>query len=898
MDAATKSKSDEIKQIFLSSPEFCVLHVDDEQELRTIFAEYLEQWGIRTLSAADGPEALTLLKEHANHIVLIASDIKMPGMDGFELRSRIQANYAQIPFCILSAHVDREMALRGVELKIAAFLSKPLEPAALIQLLHSEALPKLASLKEDAELRQSFISDSESLIEESEDLLLHLEQDPHNTDPLNRFYAIMHTLKGSSAFFEPKDLHRFTHAYEDILKKLQRAELRLTPPVLTTLFRGFDLIKTLATEFKTGQHLPREFNALLVTLEISQELPTPALLARAPAAPASDNNLAARQPAPATPAVAATPGSDDIKVSVKLLDEFMQLSGEVTVIRNMLNKCVGAIEKRFAGDRDVAMLSELLFELHKINSGVQNKMTEIRKVPLKAVTRVLPRAVRDVAKSLTKKVDLVIRGDELRVDTSIAEVLSNSLLHIIKNSVDHGLEKPNERLASGKSETGLVEIAISVRDEKVLVKIADDGRGLNLEAIKAKLLKNGSHTKTQVDAMSAPELYAMIFSSGFSTAQQVTEISGRGVGMSMVKDCVDASGGKIVIQSTPGQGASFQLELPIPKSVLIANCLGIKIGSRWFALAQDDILRVLQFDTLQAAAQIRELEKSQFLVFDHDLIPIADLSTVLNLDRPSHPASETRRLVVMRSSQDNRRVALEVTEILDVEDMVIKRLHPTLNPTALYRGVTFTDDGSVGPVLNIHGIMDAINLRLGAKTTEPAKNQKSESPTAARGLAARQALTVSVNGIGVLALPQENVFRIEEVDPTEVKRSGSSLVVPYRGSILKIVPLRSLLDTSKTPITTPLRDVTAKPQVVIVQHAGASLGLEVDEVLDMVSYEELRTDLAQDRYSITGHIFVGTKTISILDVESILRRVAGIRLEPANPTPVVAKLPRKLGLAA
>lgn len=866
----------ELKKEFAENPDFVILHIDDAEDLRESFVDQCAEFGVRVRSFAGPAEAMQFLKSGFENTVLIASDLRMPGMDGLQFRAEVLSLYKQIPFAIISGAIDQELAIKGIELRISAFLAKPVEDQELIQLLLKEALPRIATLKEDRELLQTFLVDGEALITEAEEILLKLEAEGSEPELLNRYYAIMHTLKGTSAFFEPKILHRFVHSYEEVLKRLQRGELPYSEQVTSVLFNGLDVIKELFQEFKSRLHQPRELEVLLKCLEFSlkKESVSPEGAAQAKKVPGEVGpSLSAADPGAKKNGVGEKAGTrEDIGVSVTLLDEFMQLSGEVTVIRNMLNKCVSSIERRFAGDHDVGMLAELLSELHKINSSVQAKVSEIRKVPLKSVFRVLPRAVRDVARSLDKKIEFKIFGEELRVDTSIAEVLSNSLLHLIKNSIDHGIESPNARQKSGKKDCGLIQLEASVRDENVIVTISDDGKGLDVEAIKSRLVKNGSHTRAQVDAMDLSEIYSMIFSSGFSTAQQVTEISGRGVGMSMVKDCIEAIGGQIVIMSTPGKGATFQLELPVPKSVLIASCLGIKVGSQRLSLIQDDILRVIQLNTQQAKDAIRHAEKVDFLLFEGDLIPIARLETMMKLPNCESLSEEgVRRLIVMRDGHEDRRLVVEVSEILDVEDMVIKPLHPALNPDSLFRGVTFMDDGGVGLILSTAGMMESQGIRR-----EAAKHRKQKdkvvAPLEAPSRPRKSALTVQIAGLGLVGLPQEYIFRIEEPRTEAIKRSGGVRVLSYRGSVLRVVSLSSVLgaESSKEVRATQ----TQSQRMVVAQFGERLIGIEVEEVFDVVECTDLKTDLASEDRVIAGHFFLGDKTVTLLDVEKFFARVA------------------------
>lgn len=861
----------QLKEALQQAGDYFVLHVEDENDLRQIFSEMIEDLGGKVLRAANADEALALIKEKANNICLIVSDIKMPGIDGFKLRENLLLGHSKIPFAIASAHVDREMALQGIERKIAAFLPKPYNINSIVELLSNEALPRIQILKDDLEMRNCFISDSESLIEEAEEILLELESHGQNPEHVNRLYGIMHTIKGASAFFDTKDLHRFVHAYEDILKKIQRVELTFNQAVSTALINGFDVIKVLFNEFRTGNFKQQNFEDLLKTIDISA-------LERS-LGPHSGGPALTGNPAKANevgPAVASKGRADDIKVSVKLLDEFMLLSGEVTVIRNMLNKCVGSIERRFAGDRDVGMLTELLSELHKINSGVQNKMTEIRKVPLKSVMKILPRAVRDVSAALNKKIELKIEGDELRVDTSIAEVLNNSLLHIIKNSIDHGIESSEKRQKTGKPITGSVSINSTVRDDKVFVSISDDGQGLNVDAIKAKCIKNGSHTADQLSKMRQEDIFALIFSSGFSTAQQVTEISGRGVGISMVKDSVEAIGGRIHIESETGKGASFILELPIPKSVMIASCLSVLIGSRRYSIVQDEIVRVFQFAEAECDKYIKCLEKTEFLIFEDELVPIANINEVLKTSSQLVKGSGSRRIVLLKAGQSDRLLAVEVSEIMDVEDMVIKTLHPTLNTDQYYKGVTFLDDGGVGLILSTSGIMEGINVEFSTERSTSQSTKKEDSDIQSKNAFERSVLVVSINESETYAMDQSKIYRIEEFERNQIQGSGGNQVVPYRGSILQFHKLSGLLDkiprfhSAKANAANEVVDMESKIQVVVIQSGEHFIGIGVDRVVDMCTYEQLNQELQDEEHGIKGYIFIGEKTIPLVNIDQIL----------------------------
>lgn len=849
-----------------------VLHLDDEADMQDPIEFSVSQYGLKTLFFSDAPSALQALKTRQHEIVLVLSDLKMPHMDGFEFREAAKKIAPTIPFAILSAFVDKDTVLRGLALKISAFLSKPIDEQELFDLVKKEVVPTVKSQKEDRELREGFVADCESLIENAEELLLALEQDHSDAEALNRLFAIVHTLKGSSGFFEPKSLNLYAHHYEEILKGLQKSELQWTEPVSRALFKGFDVLKDLFLEFKSLEFKSHDLEALYQVLSLDQ--------------PASEvGEVAIAQSKDTAPKAAVglekSKVRDDVRVSVERLDEFMQLSGEVTVIRNMLNKCMHSMEKRFVGDRDVVILGELLGELHKINSGMQSKISEIRKVPVKSVVKVLPRAVRDLAKTLEKEVDLEVVGEELLIDTSIAEVLNNSLLHIVKNSVDHGLETPADRVAAGKHRKGKVTVTCTSADEKVVVEIKDDGKGLSLKAIKNKLLKNATHTQAEVDDMSPQQLYAMIFSSGFSTAAQVTAISGRGVGMSMVKDCVDAVGGEIQIESVEGKGGQFRLVLPVPKSVLISNCLTVRVGSLQFGVLRDDILRVLQLDSSAAKEFIRDLEGAKTLLFEGELLALCSLSALLALPRdPRGDETPARRIVVLSSAQDGRRLALEVDEILDVEDLVIKNLHSFVNGRQIFRGATFLDDGRVGMILSTSGLMDAASI---SKQRATRVKERDLSNVSGVESLLQSALVFRLSVPGYYAIAQERVFRIEEIKRSAIKHSGLANVLPYRGGILQIVSLNQLFGDRNEALAS-LESVASVGnaetlRVMVVEKNNRYIGIEVREITDMVQYSDLKTELAEPLRGVLGHFLCLEKTVCLLDVDAIITPMLDMSLE-------------------
>ncbi len=889
-----------------------VVYLDDESELLKAVSEEFEAYGFSTYTTTKSEDAITFIASKQAQIALIVSDLKMPQMSGFDFRDEILKIAPNIPFAILSAFIDKDIALMGVAHKISTFLNKPLESENIEDLLTKEVIPRVAAMDEERELVGGFVSDGESLLEKAEELLLALDGDENNVEALNSLFGIVHTMKGSAGFFEPKTLNRFAHKYEDILKKLQNRQIRFSA-VSGPLFKGLDVLKKLLGEFKIMQFEQHNEEHLLKTLDAdpssidstksnaSSDKTERKIFESGPSqagVPGGAAGVQANAAQNAGPNAAATSEITEIRVPVDLLDEFLQMSGEVTVIRNMLNKCVRSIEKRFAGDRDVGTLAELLVELHSINGSIQHKITEIRKVSLKEVFRPIPRAVRDVSKQLKKKIEFTIKGDDLRVDTSIADVLNKGLLHLVKNSMDHGIETPEVRLQKGKIETGKLSLVAAEGNDKVTVEIQDDGAGINCEAIKKKMLQGGKYSSDEIEKMSEMELHKMIFSSGFSTAQNVTDISGRGVGMSVVKDSVESRGGEIEIESVQGEGTKFRLVLPIPKSVVIVSCLFMKIDGQQFGISQDEIVKVLLLNPEEQKASIRTLEGVRVLLFENEIVPICDFQDRLNQKGPSKEFKTKSEidpngqnalcLIILSPPKSGLKLALHLDETLDIEDAVLKKLHFILNPIGLYRGATFLDDGRIGLVLATHGVMELFGVResfmkINKKEVHPTGGKEHDVSKINRKL--ETCLLVRLQRAGMYGISEESIFRIEEFSHEVLMESRRTGVILYREGLLEIANLEDRLKDShlgsQTSSDTLGLQGQAKEQkqlvvVISVKQEGIEglrkVGIPVEDVIDIIPISEVDNRMKDSL--IAGHFIHEERVIALLNTESLVKRAS------------------------
>ena len=375
---------------------YSVLLVDDEPEILDKFTNYIQEQDLNVYKFTNPNQAIRCLIENQYEIVCIISDFALPDMTGLEFRQKIIQDYSHIPFIICSLPISPDDKLHALELKISSFIQKPVSKEELIKNILEQSKNRITQLNDDRELKLGFVAEAENLLEELEGLLLDLENN-QDQESLNRIFAIIHTIKGSSCFFQEDIINKFTHKYEDFFSPYNKKLKPLSHNIIDILLKGADVIKNLVQALKNNtiyHHNLDNYLPLLNDLKLAQTQEQSKLSTENTQ---QNNNLAKAK--------------EDIKVGLNLLDEFSELSGEITVIRNMINKAVKNIEKEFTGNKNVSTLCELLSEMHKINSTLQEKVVDIRKAPLKNIFKPLQRTVRDLAITLKKSVNLKIIAD-------------------------------------------------------------------------------------------------------------------------------------------------------------------------------------------------------------------------------------------------------------------------------------------------------------------------------------------------------------------------------------------------------------------------------------------------------------------------------------------------------
>jgi two-component system chemotaxis sensor kinase CheA len=458
-----------------------------------------------------------------------------------------------------------------------------------------------------------------------------------------------------------------------------------------------------------------------------------------------------------------------------------------------------------------------------------------------------------------------MEGTETELDKTIIEAIKDPLTHIVRNSADHGIEPPAVRLAQGKSAEGCLRLRAFHEGGQVNIEISDDGAGINPEKVKAKALSKGMITAEQAARMCDREIANLVFLPGFSTAEKVTNVSGRGVGMDVVKTNIEKIGGTVDIQSWQGAGTTLKIKIPLTLAIIPA--LVVTTGNERYAIPQVSLLELVRLDGEQARAGIENINGAPVYRLRGNLLPLVYLNKVLDLcgrrggGQSAFAGSEATNIVVVQA--DGRPFGLMVESINDTEEIVVKPLGKQLKGLTVFAGATIMGDGRVSLILDVMGL--AQRGRVVSEVRDRGLAEKAR--TVASGNELQTLLLFAVNeGGSRMAVPLGDVARLEEISRKMVERAGTQEVVQYRGQILPLINLGEALGDGKSATANdPM-------QIVVYSQAGTTVGLIVDRILDIVQ-ERLIIQCDSNTPGVLGSAVVQQRVTDLIDVPAIIRKV-------------------------
>ncbi|QKE85941.1 chemotaxis protein CheA [Arthrobacter sp. NEB 688] len=783
------------------------------------------------------------------------------------------------------------------------------------------------------EIIHEFLVESHENLDQIDVDLVALEKDPEARDRLARVFRAVHTIKGTSGFLGLPVLEHVAHAGETLLASLRDGDLSLTTDRASLLLATVDAIRDVLASVEAGHgEGGSDFSELVEALHQSvlddtpltlpghagdgvpgagQALPpaghapetagavaTPPSSATAPAPPpaaapapppAPTPALAPAAPAPAAPAPVAVVEDDrdtggrrgaaesSVRVDVAVLDSLMRLVGELVLTRNQLSAHDGApgagVQGRSAAaateDGRIAMGS-MMQRLNVVTSDLQDAVMKARMQPVDTVWAKFPRVVRDLATACRKEVALTMLGRETELDRGLVEAIRDPLTHLVRNAVDHGIETPEVRTMAGKPATGTLVLRASHESGRVVIELEDDGAGMDPDVILAKALERGIVSPAQAAAMAPHEAYALVFRPGFSTAAAVTNVSGRGVGMDVVKTNIEAIGGTVELTSAVGRGTTCRLTLPL--TLAIVPALIVVVGEQRYAVPQTLVRELVVVH--DGGHVVENVAGVQVLRLRERLLTLVDGRTVLE-----GPAGPPGAIVVL--DVDGKVFGLVVDEVRDTEEIVVSSLGEHLAGTEVFSGGTILGDGAVALILDGAGLA---SLALTGELREELRDTGAGVLTNTHE-GARRLVVVRADGERNIAIPLDVVTRLEDLDDESVERLGEGWAARYRGGIMPLVEVSALVSGLRVA-GRGSRGTThgdGRRSVVVVHHGEHPVGLVVDAILDInVEDGDVAAQEGRRGPGVVGGAVVGGRLVEILDLDAAVRAAGTALATPVH----------------
>lgn len=734
------------------------------------------------------------------------------------------------------------------------------------------------------EVIEEFLVESYESLDQLDSDLLALEDTPEDRERIASIFRTIHTIKGTSGFLAFPKLEKVAHVGESLLVPLRDGDFDLTRNMADNLLKMVDAIREILSNIEAnGVEGDQEYLDLVAQLEVlrngdpeTSDLPEVAVendLAVQPESIADTTEtviaetISCETPAPKaevktadkpkqTASSDAEPSAENsdrtqaiadstVRINVDLLDKLMNLVGELVLSRNQIIQYSETIE-------DPAMIAASQ-RLNLITTELQEGVMKTRMQPIRNAWNKLPRVVRDLSSSCGKNVEVQMEGADTELDKTILEALKDPLTHIVRNSVDHGIESAEVRESNGKPVKGVLRLRAFHEGGHVNIEIADDGGGICPERICDKAIEKGLITAEQADRMSEREFINLILLPGFSTAAKVTNVSGRGVGMDVVKTNIERIGGTIDIQSVLGQGTTLRIKIPL--TLAIVPALIIKTDGDQYAIPQVSLLELLRLDNERARNQIEFIHDTPVYRLRGDLLPLVYLDEQLELRQRRNSKDKPDNVNIVVLQADEQPFGLVVDTITDTQEIVVKPLGRHLKNVSSYAGTTIMGDGTVALILDVFGLASKSSV-LSEHRSRALKNSAADEIE--RNSNRVEMLIVDPGDESRAAIKLSSVARLEEFDSSKIERSGHSDVVQYRGNIMPLIYLNGYSPANDSEESTRLN-------TVVFASKENSVGIVVGKILDIV-HEQL--DMTDEK--LPSRCVVHERVTEIIDLAQIV----------------------------
>lgn len=699
----------------------------------------------------------------------------------------------------------------------------------------------MGSIDIDEEDIKAFLVESYENLAQAEKDILNLEVSG-DRESLNRIYRALHSIKGNCGFLAFSKLEAIAHAGENLLGNLRNGKQDLTPDIATNLLQTVDAIRAILSAIGTTSEEGEEDYSELIE----------ALLGNKSQVTSHKSQVAQGHNITSFLDTQHSTVESTIRVDIDLLDRMMNLMGELVLVRNQV--------MQHSTELQDDELTNTCQRLHLITSDLQSGIMQTRMQPINNIWRNFPRLVRDLAISCGKEINLTFEGADTELDRSILEAIKDPLTHLIRNCIDHGIETPEIRSQLNKPPTGQLRLRASQENGKINLEISDDGRGIDTNKLKQKAQQLGAIAAQEAETMSEHEAIKLMFLPGFSTKEEVTRLSGRGVGMDVVRQNLEAVNGTIEVKSEINRGTTFQLKIPL--TLAIISVLLVSSGKEQFAIAQNNLQEIVRIEGKE------EIERSIEIFYNvpiyrlrGKILPLIYLNQVLQLkDTEADP--EILNIVVIDA--DEYCYGLIVDRVYDTQEIVVKPLGKQLKALTMYAGATIVGDGSISLILDAVGLARKAELQeslVGANGHSPL--QESDSDIEKQFILIAQGPQNTRMGIVL-----DRAVRLEEISIKAIEQLGEQYVVQYRDRILTLIDLHLIFAGEIRELTNLKNKEESLAVIVVTLDENQSIGLIIEKFLDVVE-ETLTVKAPASRPGIKCYATVQGQVTEILDLEAI-----------------------------
>ncbi len=721
------------------------------------------------------------------------------------------------------------------------------------------------------DLIAEFLTETNESLEELDADLIKLEQNPNDSDLLSKIFRLMHTIKGTCGFLGLPRLETVAHHAENVLGLFRDGVLEVTPEYVTLILESIDRIKLIVGGIEeTGGEPSGDDRELIAKLDkvyessgkgddanLSEEElekavqeaieqtanDAPAEVAEPELEPEQAQEEKAEESAvPRESSVAA----QSLRVNVDVLENLMTMVSELVLTRNQLLQILRS--------QSESGFSAPLQRLNHVVSDLQDGVMKTRMQPIGNAWAKLPRIIRDISLDLGKKIELEMHGQDTELDRQVLDLIKDPLTHMVRNSADHGIEAPADRAAAGKPETGKIVLNAYHEGGHIIIEITDDGKGLPTEKIKAKILERGLATADELETMPLQQIQQFIFDPGFSTANKVTSVSGRGVGMDVVRSNIEKIGGSIELKSIEGKGSKFLIKIPL--TLAIVSALIVESGGERYAIPQLAV-RELVKASYQGENSIEMIKGTPVYRLRDHLLPLVSLRDTLENTLTGNDADSQYIVVTQVGAY---LFGIIVDRVFDTEEIVVKPVATILKNIDIFSGNTILGDGSVIMILDPSGIAKAGGEISHSDTMDVTEEERA----AAEGSGAEKTtlLLFEAGKTAPKAVPLSLVSRIENIKKRDVEYSDGKMMVQYRGKLMPLVPFDAGVSF----------DTTEEKPVLVFADEEKSMGMIVDSIIDIVD-EHVDVQISSGTKSLLGSAIINDKATDVVDVGHYLRNV-------------------------